>query len=168
MSARQATSGRRAIGDAHVVLRRLDLTLCLLLLIQFVLGMIVNLFVPIPSKHPGAHPAGYLSGIADSIGWAVPDGGVWLAAHVALGLAMVLASIAGLIAAVRYGQRGPIAAALVGLLAIIGAAFNGASFLSFNKDYSSMIMAGCFALALACYIVGLDQINTQRHPRHPA
>jgi len=45
-------------------------------------------------------------------------------------------------------------AAVVGALTIIGAGFNGLSFLTYGKDFSSMIMAGLWALALACYLVG--------------
>lgn len=159
MDAEPAPVAEHVVPDRTSVLRRRDLVLCLLLLVQFVLGMVVNLFVTIPAKHPGSHPAGYLPGITASIGWAVPDGGGWLAVHVTLGLALVLAGIAGVVAAVRYGQRGPIVAATLGFLAIVGAAFNGASFLSYNNDYSSMIMAGCFALALACYVIGLYQCS---------
>ena len=44
--------------------------------------------------------------------------------------------------------------AALGALAIIGAGFNGASFLDYGHAFSSMIMAGLWALALACYITG--------------
>jgi hypothetical protein len=46
------------------------------------------------------------------------------------------------------------AASLVGALAIIGAGSNGASFLDYGHAFSSMIMAGLRALALACYLTG--------------
>jgi hypothetical protein len=46
------------------------------------------------------------------------------------------------------------AASLVGALAIIGAGSNGASFLDYGHAFSSMIMAGLWALALACYLTG--------------
>ena len=45
-------------------------------------------------------------------------------------------------------------ASLLGALAIIGAGFNGASFLTYGRGFSSMIMAGLWALALACYVTG--------------
>jgi hypothetical protein len=44
---------------------------------------------------------------------------------------------------------------IVGVLAIIGAGFNGASFLNYGHDFSSMIMAGLFAVALGSYLTGL-------------
>ena len=40
---------------------------------------------------------------------------------------------------------------MLGFLLILGSGFNGASFLDFNEDFSSMIMATLFALAVLCY-----------------
>lgn len=141
--------------DVSVMVVRAHLLMTLLLLCQFVLGMAVNLFVTIPAHHPGAAPSNYFAGSARSIGWAIPHGGPWLAAHVSLGLALVLGAITAIVLATRSGSRFAIGASVLGALAIIGAAFNGASFLDFNQDYSSMIMAGLFALALGSYIVGV-------------
>jgi hypothetical protein len=44
---------------------------------------------------------------------------------------------------------------VLGALAILGAGFNGASFVDYGQNFSSMIMAGLWALALACYIAGV-------------
>ena len=44
--------------------------------------------------------------------------------------------------------------AVLGALAIVGAGFNGASFLDYGRAFSSMIMTGLWALALACYLTG--------------
>jgi hypothetical protein len=43
---------------------------------------------------------------------------------------------------------------LVSLLAVIGAAFNGVSFVNYGHAFSSMIMAVLWALALGCYVAG--------------
>ena len=131
-----------------MILLRSYLSMSLLLLAQFLLGMAVNLFVGIPTNHPGAHPSNYFAGSAQSIGWAIPSGGVWLAAHVSLGLALILGGIGVIVFAVRSGSRVAVGTAVLGGATILGAAFNGASFLDFNQDYSSMILAGLFALAL--------------------
>ena len=37
----------------------------------------------------------------------------------------------------------------------MGAGFNGVSFLDYGHAFSSMIMAGLWALALACYLTGV-------------
>ena len=116
---------------------------CLLLLLaQYLLGKVVNRFVTIPAHHPGANAANYFAGAASGIGWAIPDGPVWLAVHVAFGLALVVASL--IAAATSTGNgRGVAITSGLGSLAIIGAAFNGASFLAYAQNFSSMIMASC-------------------------
>ncbi|MEO8889587.1 MAG: hypothetical protein ABI301_02050 [Jatrophihabitantaceae bacterium] len=141
--------------DAMVMLPRAYLMMSLLLLAQFVLGMAVNLFVTIPAHHPGAHPSNYFAGSAQSIGWAIPRGGLLLVAHVSLGLALVLGGIVTITLATRSGNRVALSTSVLGGAAILGAAFNGASFLDFNRDYSSMIMAALFAVAVGSYVVGL-------------
>ncbi len=140
--------------DAIVALSRAYLLMSLLLLAQFVLGIAVNLFVKVPAHHPGAHPSNYFSGSAQSIGWAIPHGGVWLAAHISLALALVLGGIVTIALATRSGSRVAIGTSALGGASILGAAFNGASFLDFDQDYSSMIMAGLFAVAVGSYVVG--------------
>ena len=59
--------------------------------------------------------------------------------------------------ALSRGQRRRMATVMsaVGALAILGAAFNGVSFLNYGHAFSSMIMAGLWALALACYLTGM-------------
>lgn len=110
------------------MLRRGYVLMSLLLLAQFVLGMAVNLFVTIPEHHPGAHPSDYFAGSARSIGWAVPSGGVWVDAHVSLGLALVVCGIAVIILAARSSSRVALGTAVLGAAAVVGAAFNGVSF----------------------------------------
>jgi hypothetical protein len=76
---------------------------CALLLVQYLLGMVVNVYIVLPGRHPGAGAGDYFSGAAAGLAWVVADGPAWAAAHAAFG---------------------------------------------------SMIMAGLWALALACYIAG--------------
>ncbi|MGH3632848.1 MAG: hypothetical protein ACRDTS_01845 [Mycobacterium sp.] len=171
MDVEQAAGLPQAAADTAVVgQRRAYLVMCLLLLAQFVSGMFVNLFVQIPDHHPGAKPIAYFSGAATSVSWALGHGGGFLTVHVALGLALIVVGIAALVFALRVGGAGPLITAIVGFLAILGAAFNGASFLNYDEDLSSMIMAGCFAVALACYTIGLYQHSkptvTPHNPHH--
>jgi hypothetical protein len=130
---------------------------CLLLLAQFLLGMAVNLYVIIPTHHPGAHASNYFAGVASGVAWVIPHGSGWLAAHAAFGLALVLAAFASLF--LRRGRewrsRSYTTMSVIGALAILGAGFNGASFLNYGQAFSSMIMAGLWALALACYLTCL-------------
>jgi hypothetical protein len=127
---------------------------CLLLLIQYLLGMAVNIYVALPARHPGAGATNYLAGAASGVAWVIPHGPAWAAAHAAYGLALLLAALAS-ITLTRGHSRAAIATSVLGALAILGAAFNGASFLNYEHAFSSMIMAGLWALALACYLTGM-------------
>ncbi len=123
----------------------------LLLLVQFLLGMALNLFVELPTDHPGAKPPEYFSGVVQSVTWAILHGPVLLVLHASLGIFLVLAAVGVILEAVRTGPRSYAAATIVGGVAILGAGFNGGSFLNYNEDFSSMIMAALFAIAIAAY-----------------
>jgi hypothetical protein len=41
------------------------------------------------------------------------------------------------------------------LFGVLAAGFNGGSFLNYNQDFSSMLMATVFAVAVVSYSVGL-------------
>lgn len=84
----------------------------------------------------------------------VTDGPAWAAAHAAFGMALGAIALAAVAVAWRQsGTRGRLAS-IIGALAIIGAGFNGVSFVNYGHAFSSMIMAGLWALALACYLAG--------------
>lgn len=128
---------------------------CLLLLVQYLLGMAVNLYVVLPGRHPGAGASNYFAGLASGLAWVIPDGPAWAAAHAVFGLALVLAAVAAIVLTRRQAGRVAIWTSVLGALAIVGAGFNGVSFLNYGHAFSSMIMAGLWALALACYITSL-------------
>ena len=60
-------------------------------------------------------------------------------------------SLRVIVAARRSGRRGLMIAAAIGFLAVSAAGFNGARFLAFGQEVSSMLMSLGFALAVACY-----------------
>jgi hypothetical protein len=132
----------------------INLSACALLLIQYLLGMTVNVYVTLPSRHPGAGAAKYLSGSATSLAWLIGNGPGWAAAHAALGMALAAAALVAVALAWRTGSTLGRVTAVVGALAIIGAGFNGASFVTYGHAFSSLIMAGLWALALVCYLTG--------------
>jgi len=126
-----------------------------ILIVQFLLGMAVNLFVKIPTNHPGANPPEYFGGVATSVSWAIVHGGVWLTLHASWGLVLVLGAIGTLIQAIRFGGGSRITFAALGFIGVLGAGFNGGSFLNYNEDFSSMLMAVGFALAMSAYTAAL-------------
>ncbi len=125
------------------------------LVVQFLLGMATNLFVDIPTNHPGARPPEYFSGVAQSVTWAILHGAVLLQLHAVLGLILLIGAVSVFVRALRKSTGSVKIATGVGMVAILGAGFNGGSFLNYNEDFSSMIMAGFFAIAMASYIASL-------------
>ena len=135
-----------------MVVRRTTIGLIIALIAQFLTGMLVNLFVTIPDSHPGSQPTEYFAGSFQSVAWAISSGPSLLVAHVGLGLILGIGSVALIIRVRALGRRRLTVAAVLAFLFIVGAGFNGASFLDFNEDFSSMIMATLFAAALMCYV----------------
>jgi hypothetical protein len=81
-----------------------------------------------------------------------------------LGILLIVAGFVLISLAVSSGHRGVLIASVLAALFILGAAFSGASFLSFNDDPSSMVMAGLSAAALACYVLVLFQLAAGSWP----
>ena len=129
--------------------------LLIALLVQFGLGMYVNLFASIPLNHPGHGANNFFAGSYHSVAWAEtsPHSPVILAVHAGLGLLLVLGSLWLAVLAIRGRRAGFVWAAVLGALFILGAGFNGASFLNYNEDANSYVMALLFAVAVLCYIV---------------
>jgi hypothetical protein len=141
-----AASGRRGTRG----LRRLSLALVFLCLSQFLLGMQINLFISIPRSHPGSSGSDYLVRAYQSVLWALSHG-VVLASHAGLGILILLLALWLALAAFRAPGAGLRWVSVLGLLAVLAAGFNGASYLSYHQDYSSMIMAAGFAVAVLCF-----------------
>jgi hypothetical protein len=126
-----------------------------LLLVQFGIGMGVNLFVGITRRHPGAEAHEFFSGVFRSVQWAILHGPVALAIHASLGLILAVGSIVLIVRAVRSHRRGSVWATAVGAFFVLGAGFNGGSFLNYNEDVNSLLMALFLGAALLSYAVNL-------------
>jgi hypothetical protein len=115
--------------------------------LQFLAGMLLNLFVTIPNEHPGDSGSNYLV-------WTLSGHGGWtLALHVYLGCVLVLGSMSLFIGAMLQHNRKWSVAGGIAALFTIGAFFNGMSFIDFNKNISSMIMATCWLAAVSSLVV---------------
>jgi hypothetical protein len=146
----------RAAAHRRERVHRAEFGLVIALLAQYLLGMVVNLFVKIPASHPGAKPPEYFSGVVQSLGWAVTDGGgLWLTLHAGLGLLLVIGALATLLQSIGTHDRAAVITTTVGFVCILGAGFNGGSFLNYGEDFSSMIMASLLAIALGSYAFGV-------------
>jgi len=106
-----------------------------LLIVQFGLGMGVNLYVTLP-----AHKS-FLSTVF---------GSAVLAVHAIVALVLLGAAIGALVRAIR--ARRAVAFTSVGLAAILAAAAAGASFAGNQSNGASLAMALATAVAMFCYL----------------
>ena len=127
-------------------LRRASLTIVIVLVVQFGLGMTVNLYVALPEAGRPGHGSWF-------------GNGVLLACHAALGLYLLLAAILVLIRAIMARNRTVIVTSAAGLVAILFAAAFGAGFTEKLTAGYSLGMAITFAVALGCYVIGLYATN---------
>jgi len=113
-----------------------------LLIIQFGLGMGVNLNVTLP---------GHKSFLSEVSGSAV------LAAHALVALALLGAAIAALVRAIR--ARKAIVFTSAGLAAILVAGIAGASFVGNGSNGASLSMALATAVAMFCYLAAVFSLR---------
>ena len=125
-------------------LRRASFAAFVMLVVQFALGSYVSLYVTVPSADHG-----------HGFGQAIASGPAGLTLHIVLGLLLVLAALGFLAQAILARQPALIAAAVLGLLAMIGATASGSAFTGSGHRGASMAMAVLAAAGLLCYGVSL-------------
>jgi hypothetical protein len=117
-------------------LRMSSLGLVSMLIIEFILGVIYNLYGTAPTAKK-------------SIGlFSSPD----LALHVILGILLFLAAAVQLVRAVGARHAFSIWLSAIGLVAIVAAGSAGLGFAGSGANGASLGMALTFAVALACYV----------------
>jgi hypothetical protein len=113
------------------------------LIVQYALGMYVNLFVSFPHN--------------------ATDGQLWefawsqkpLAAHIVLAILILLGAIVLCVRAALYKNRKWIIASSVGLLAVLAAGASGATFIPSQTGAYSYSMSLAFLVAIFSYAWGL-------------
>ena len=113
-----------------------------LLIVEFGLGIGVNLYVTLPSNK---------SFFATVFGSGV------VAVHAIVALALLGAAISALVRAIR--ARRAVAFTSVGLAAILAAAAAGASFAGRQSTGSSLAMALATAVAMFCYLAAIFSLR---------
>ena len=134
-TAAPATGQARASRLARI--RMSSLGAVAMLLIEFILGIIYNLYGTAPTAKKSV-------GLFSS-----PT----LALHVVVAILLVIAAIGQLIRAIGTRHRLTIWMSAVGLVAILAAGFAGMGFAGNGAAGASLGMALAFAVALAAYIV---------------
>lgn len=140
-----------AVSLARV--RRISLAVLTLVVVEYGLGMYVNLYVAIPSADHGG-----------SLTSAISNGPVALTIHAVIGLLLGLAAIGLLVLAIMSRHWGAIALSAVGLLMLGSADLSGASFTSSGKAIDSMAMSVETGLALLCCVAILYFLRAPRQP----
>jgi hypothetical protein len=115
-------------------LRSTAFGLLMFLVVQFALGMVVNLYLRVPAGRAGYGPA-------------VPA----LVLHGLLGLALVAGSVSLAVRAVATRARQVPAPAVTAAVALLVAAGGGLRFLGTGVEMASLVMALCAAIAIGCY-----------------
>jgi len=144
-----APPSAQKIQSRQARLRRASLAILIALIAQFALGVGVNLYVTLPTAGRPGHSSWF-------------GNGALLALHAALGMFLILAAIALLVRAIMAGNVTLIATSAAGLAAIVLAFFFGATFAEKLTDGYSLGMAIAFAVALACYAIGLYALTARR------
>jgi len=136
----QTHAATRAAGPTQaerlVRLRMASLGVVVMLIIEFILGMIYNLYGTAPTS-------------TKAIGlFSSPT----IALHVIVGILLGLAAIVQLVRAIGTRHSLSIWLSALGLLSIIGAGFAGLGFSGSGAAGASLGMSLAFAAALACYV----------------
>jgi hypothetical protein len=145
----QAAPAGSALSPGQLArLRGTSFGMLVMLIVQFAIGIVVNLYVTVPATDRG--------GLLRAIGKALSDPPASLASHAGLGLLIVLAAIGLVVRAVVARHVPTIVLSVIGLLAIIGAALNGARFVADGgQNNASLAMALSTAVAMLCYAISL-------------
>jgi hypothetical protein len=147
-----ATSAKTMQG-----LRANSLGALLALLIEYGLGIWVNLYGHLPASDNGASlPAGFARAIA--------DGPVGLSIHAVLGAILIVSAVAAVVRSVLTRRPVLIGAAIAGLVAVIAAALSGARFVGNGADSASMSMAIAAGLAIGAYALMLFLSGSNSRP----
>ena len=150
----------RSQTSVLTALRGASMGASVMLIVQFMLGIWVNLYVSLPAADKGA-------GFATAIGRALANGPAALAVHAAVGLLLVVTGISALVRAILARHRAVIVTSAIGLVAIIGAGSGGAAFVGNGRDGASFAMASLTALAMLSYLASLFILGRSPGPGRP-
>jgi hypothetical protein len=136
-------------------LRANALAAVVMLLIQYCLGISVNLYSTLPASDRG-------KALFASFTSAVGGGPLLLSLHALLGTLLLITASAALLRSSRLGTTPPIALSALALVAIIVAWLAGSAFVGHTKNASSLTMALAAAVAIACYAVIIFLVDGSR------
>jgi len=123
--------------------------------------MTVNHFVKLPTTQPGITGGEYFDRSGVSLLWALSGaGGPSLLIHTWIAFSLVIGAIALFVQSLRSGGQGWRWASGIAALFTLGALFNGMSFMDYNEEPSSAIMADCWLTAVTALVTPLVRTRT--------
>jgi hypothetical protein len=137
------TAAARMMG-----LRANSFAAIVILLIEYGLGVWVNLYGHLPVSDHGAN-------IATGFAQAVSKGPAGVSIHAVLGAILVISAVTAIVRAALVRRLVMVGAAAVGLVAIVVAAFSGASFVGDGSNGASLSMAVAAGVAIGSYALVL-------------
>ncbi|HEY5988238.1 MAG TPA: hypothetical protein VIV12_17960 [Streptosporangiaceae bacterium] len=135
---------RTAATASLARVRRGSLAVLVLVVVEYGIGMYVNLYVTIPRADHG-----------HGLGSAIANGPAMLSIHAVIGLLLGLGALGVLVQAVIARHLGAIASSAAGLFALAFASATGASFTSSGQPSESMGMSVLTGVGLLCYAANL-------------
>ncbi len=139
-----APRARTATTAGLARLRRGSLAVLVLLVVEYAIGMYINLYVTAPGADHGG-----------SLGSAISNGPASLSVHAVIGLLLGLGALDVAVQSILVRHWGLIAASVIGLLAMIFASVAGTGFTSTGADSASMAMSVLTGIAMLCYAANL-------------
>jgi hypothetical protein len=150
----RAASGRHTRRTELEAVRQVSLGALIMLVVQYGLGIVLNLYIAVPAADARA-------GLAQEIA----NGPLMLTLHALLGLALIVAALVLLVRAIRLEDRAVAVLAAAGLTAIGGAFATGEIFVRNGQNGASLAMALLAGVALLCYIGTLTRVSSALRQR---
>jgi len=156
-------------GERSSQPRPLVLVMLVLLILQFMSGMVTNLYVQIPDSVSNQPTQGreFYAVWGSALRWTLAHGSLFLRLHVILGVLLLLLSLVIMGSAIASRRGVWVLYSILGWLMTTGAAINGMFFLSYGQhNLNSLIMSFAFIGASAFYVIGYCVTRqTNRYPR---
>jgi len=142
-------------GPRRSGLRANALAAVVMLLLEYSLGISVNLYSTLP---PTDHDKSLFAGFTSAVG----NGPLLLSLHALLGTLLIITASIAVIRSTRLAAKPLIALTAIALLAIIVAWMSGSDFVGHMKNGTSLSMALATAVAILCYTLTLFLLGTSR------
>jgi hypothetical protein len=140
-------------------LRANSFSVVVLLLMEFGLGISVNLFAKLPASDHGR-------GMLPGFGSAVTGGPVVLALHALLGTFLLAGGIAALVRAILIRRPLLLGLTSVAFLSIVVAWISGSRFVGTMDNGASLSMALATAVSIQCYVLILFLVAKTAETAH--